>query len=577
MFHHVSSKILTHDLRPLTNTFFQQKLITQLDAKSSPLALLAQTCSAIGADTTNPKLLAANIEKSTKSALKSGNMDGRDKSSPVSSQSSSVSTGSVEHIKSSFKPYESNNNLTNNINNNNHMRERLEAETERATNLSTGGASANSLNLIGNGGRVRTPKSNGSGGIMLLNGQQHAAQQLQQQHQHQQQQQQQQQRCDSNQSATSQRDSPATGMNGLRKSSPNGSAGAVIDLQQRISNSSSPQQRASSKESATLSHATSSTQMSPSAAAAAAAAASQSRLQSATDSAIAAAKEANYVKALHAAAAAAGVPTTSAGSLSGSSSYYAGYPGASPSSGLPYPMDVMTASALMSQHHPMFKAAALHPYLNYARLKGIDPATMMTPNICRDPYCTGCPSSPHFLNKAAGQPCPAGCPQCEGGVGKTSALGGGGSSAAAAVAAAAASSYHAQLAALAAASQMPYVCSWISADAAYCGKRFGTSDELFQHLRTHTASLPDSVLSAAAAGGIPPTHPLFQRTYPTPPLSPLSAARYHPYGKPSMLPPPLASAAGALGGLPMPPHPALAQYFAPYSLYGPPRMGSSHP
>lgn len=530
-----------------------------LDAKSSPLALLAQTCSAIGADTTNPKLLAANIEKSTKSTLKSSGADGRDKSSPVSSQSSSVSTGSVEHIKSSFKPYESNNNLTNN----NHMRERLEAETERATNLSTS-ASANNLNLIGNGGRVRTPKSNGSGGIMLLNGQQHAAQ-LQQQ-----------QRCDSNQSATSQRDSPATGINGLRKSSPIGTASAVMDLQQRISNSSSPQQRASSKESAALSHSISSAQISPSAAAAAAAA-SHSRLQSATDSAIAAAKEANYVKALHAAAAAAGVPTTSAGSLPGSAAYYAGYPGGNPTSGLSYPMDVMTASALMSQHHPMFKAAAMHPYLNYARLKGIDPAALMTPNICRDPYCTGCPSSPHFLNKAAGQPCPAGCPQCESNAGKSSSLGGGGSSAAAAVAAAAASSYHAQLAALAAASQMPYVCSWISADAAYCGKRFGTSDELFQHLRTHTASLPDSVLSAAAAGGIPPTHPLFQRTYPTPPLSPLSAARYHPYGKPSMLPPPLASAPGALSGLPMPPHAALAQYFAPYSLYGPPRMGSSHP
>ncbi|XP_067621691.1 zinc finger protein Elbow [Eurosta solidaginis] len=525
-----------------------------LDTKSSPLALLAQTCSAIGADTTNPKLLAANIEKSTKSTLKSGGSDGRDKSSPVSSHSSSVSTGSVEHIKSSFKPYESNNNISNN-NNSNHMRERLDGETERATNLSTG-ASANNCNLIGNGGdRVRTPKNNGSGGMLLLNGQQQAAQ-LQQQ------------RCDSNQSASSQRDSPATGMNGMHKGSPIGTAGAVIDLQSRMSNSSSPQQRASSKESAALNHASSGTQISTSAAAAAAAA-SQSRLQSATDSAIAAAKEANYVKALHAAAAAAGVPTTSSGSMSSSSSYYAGYPGSTPTSVLPYPMDVMTASALMSQHHPMFKAAALHPYLNYARLKGIDPAAMMPPNICRDPYCTGCPSSPHFLNKAAGQPCPAGCPQCEGKSGS--------SSAAAAVAAAAASSYHAQLAALAAASQMPYVCSWISTDAAYCGKRFGTSDELFQHLRTHTASLPDSVLSAAAAGGIPPTHPLFQRTYPTPPLSPLSAARYHPYGKPSMLPPPLGSAANTLSGLQMAPHPALAQYFAPYSLYGPPRMGSSHP
>lgn len=245
-------------------------------------------------------------------------------------------------------------------------------------------------------------------------------------------------------------------------------------------------------------------------------------------------------------------------------------------------MDLMTASSLMSPHHAMFKASAMNPYLNYARLKGLtEPSAMMAaaPNVCRDPYCTGCPASPHYINKAAGQPCPAGCPQCEvaaggggGGAGK-SGVGSASSAGAAAAAAAAASSYHAQLAALAAASQLPYVCSWIGSDAAYCGKRFGTSDDLFQHLRTHTASVPDAVLSAAAAGGIPPNHPLFQRTYPTPPLSPLSAAaRYHPYGKPSMLPPSLGPP-----GLPgLPPHPALAQYFAPYSLYGP-RMGSSHP
>lgn len=263
------------------------------------------------------------------------------------------------------------------------------------------------------------------------------------------------------------------------------------------------------------------------------------------------------MKALQAAAAASGGSASSA-----SAAYYPGYP-----SSMPYPMDLMTASALMSPHHPMFKAASLNPYLNYARLKGLE----MQPNICRDPYCTGCPSSPHFLNKAAGQPCPAGCPQCE-------REGKSGSSAAAA---AAASSYHAQLAALAAASQMPYVCSWIGGDTPYCGKRFATSDELFQHLRTHTASLPESVLTAAAQGGIPPNHPLFQRTYPTPPLSPLSAARYHPYGKPSMLPPSLAAAAaaappGSLASLQMQQHPALAQYFSPYSLYGP-RMGSSHP
>ncbi|KAH8306690.1 hypothetical protein KR044_006768 [Drosophila immigrans] len=512
---------------------------TALDNKSSPLALLAQTCSAIGADTANPKLLAANIEKSTKQQPKGtaqglGNGNGlglglgdstRDKSSPVSSHSSSVSTGSMEqqqlppaHSKtpSTFKPYEANNNdcgATNLSSSNN--------TSSSSSNLN------NNSNSNSNNQRVKTPKANG------------------------------QQRCDSNQSASSsQRESPnATANSAMANASLRRTpttAGPQINGSPVMVQSSMPA-RSNSKESAALS--------SPSAAAAAAAATSN-RLQEAV---YAAAKEASYVKALHAASQQA--------NPSAASYYPPGY-------GTPYPMDLMTASSLMSPHHAMFKASAMSPYLNYARLKGLtEPSAMMAaaPNVCRDPYCTGCPASPHYINKAAGQPCPAGCPQCEvsGGSksGASSVSGGGGSSAAAAAAAAAASSYHAQLAAMAAASQLPYVCSWIGSDAAYCGKRFGTSDDLFQHLRTHTASVPDAVLSAAAAGGIPPNHPLFQRTYPTPPLSPLSAAaRYHPYGKPSMLPPSLAPP-----GLPgLPPHPALAQYFAPYSLYGP-RMGSSHP
>lgn len=127
---------------------------------------------------------------------------------------------------------------------------------------------------------------------------------------------------------------------------------------------------------------------------------------------------------------------------------------------------------------------------------------------------------------------------------------------------------HAQLAALAAASQMPFVCNWIGGDATYCGKRFTTSDDLLQHLRTHTSTMPLDSLNPATAG-LPPNHPLFQRTYPTPPLSPLSSSRYHPYSKASLLPPTLQP---SLSGLPIP-HPSLAQYF-PYSLYGS-RLGAS--
>jgi len=249
----------------------------QMDNKSSPLALLAQTCSAIGADTANPKLLAANIEKSTKqqpksSAMGMGNGNGlgmgmgdntRDKSSPVSSHSSSVSTGSVEqqqlppaHSKtpSTFKPYEANNNDCGATN--------LSSNSNSHNNNSS---NSNNNNNNGNNQRVKTPKA--------TNGQQ---------------------RCDSNQSASSShRESP---------NAPNPNAGSMGNASLRRTPNTvgsqlngSPVQssapvRSNSKESAAL--------HSPSAAAAAAAAANSSRLQ---EAAYAAAKEASYVKALHAA------------------------------------------------------------------------------------------------------------------------------------------------------------------------------------------------------------------------------------------------------------------------------------
>ncbi|EDW51750.1 GM14828 [Drosophila sechellia] len=372
---------------------------TALDNKSSPLALLAQTCSAIGADTTNPKLLAANIEKSTKQLQhqpkgsngsggsgsfglsQQASMDGsaRDKSSPVSSHSSSVSTGSVEqqqlppaHGSSSskptpttFKPYEPNNNISN----------ITTAADCGATNLSSNNTSAQQ--------RVKTPKSTANGGG---------------------------QRCDSNQSASSQHRESPTAAGSLRRTPTSGLAGGVMQHNGSPGlppTASTTPGRSNSKESAAM--------HSPSAAAAAAAAAqiaSSNRLQ---EAALAAAKEANYVKALHAAS-----QQGSASAAAAAASYYP--PGKLRQ---PYSMDLMTASSLMSPHHAMFKASAMNPYLNYARMKGLTEQSMMaaTPNVCRDPYCTGCPASPHYINKAAGQPCPAGCPQCEGGGG-----GGGGSS-----------------------------------------------------------------------------------------------------------------------------------------------------
>lgn len=223
-----------------------------------------------------------------------------------------------------------------------------------------------------------------------------------------------------------------------------------------------------------------------------------------------------------------------------SSAFFPGYPGS-------LPLDVMASSFL---NHPL--KAGLNPYLSYARMKTPTGADTLVP-VCRDPYCTGCQLNSHLLSPGGKSACPAGCVQCE----KTPPgfLPPGHHSAVAAAYA------HAQLAALAAASQLPYVCSWIGGDATYCGKRFSNSEELLQHLRTHTS---DSLLSSSAASN----HHLLNRSYPTPPLSPLATARYHPYSKPPMLPPSLSSA------FPLPPHPGLPPYFSPYSLYGP-RLGAS--
>lgn len=376
--------------------------------------------------------------------------------------------------------------------------------------------------------RIKTPKSS-QHNLM----QQH--QQMQMQHSHQITN----SRCDSNQSATSPRSSPANSSNN------NNNNNNVRKTPNSIQDRTNSPNRASNKDSSTNNHL-----------------ATNGALNSPSNSMKDIAKDMSTIKT----SSAPSLPITST-----SSPFLSGYP----THGLPYPMDLMTASALMSPHHSMLKAAAMSPYLNYARMKGS--AESMMSSVCRDPYCTGCALSPHMLGKSNSS-CPAGCTQCDHPGSKTY------SQSLASAQGAAAAYAHAQLAALAAASQLPYVCNWIAGDSSYCGKRFGTSEELFQHLRTQhtTSSMSESMLNpavaaAAAASGLPPTHPLFQRTYPTPPLSPLSTARYHPYSKPSLLP---TLGHPSLSGLPgMPPHPSLAQYFSPYSLYGS-RLGqqpSMHP
>ncbi|XP_071439241.1 zinc finger protein Noc-like [Hetaerina americana] len=253
-------------------------------------------------------------------------------------------------------------------------------------------------------------------------------------------------------------------------------------------------------------------------------------------------------------------------------------------------------------------AAALSnpgPYVSYARVKTATGGEALVP-VCKDPYCTGCQFSVHnaqFLAAAAAaaspsSTCPSGCTQCDHQkYGLALSL----MSAPpppqappphhAHLSAAAAASYSplgsaAAAAAAAAAAGRPYVCNWIAGDA-YCGKRFASSEELLQHLRTHTslasggegsggllspvashasllsgpsAALHRASASAAAAAAA--------AAYPSAPLSPLSAARYHPYAKPGLG----ASPYSAFNPTPLGPY-----YCSPYSLYGQ-RMGAAvHP
>lgn len=228
-----------------------------------------------------------------------------------------------------------------------------------------------------------------------------------------------------------------------------------------------------------------------------------------------------------------------------------------------------------SHHHAAMLAAAAAgyqgtpaqhpgPYVSYARVKTPSGGEAIVP-VCKDPYCTGCQYSAHNQQMMMGVPCPAGCTQCE----------------------------HQKFGLAMAMSSLPpghpytqlgrpYICNWIAGDT-YCGKRYTTSEELLQHLRTHTSGLSDPAAAAAALAQSQQQammHPLgslfnssaLHRAYAQPQLSPMSAARYHPYGKPGSIPTTLAGSPYAAF------NPALNPYYSPYAMYGQ-RIGAAavHP
>lgn len=218
-------------------------------------------------------------------------------------------------------------------------------------------------------------------------------------------------------------------------------------------------------------------------------------------------------------------------------------------------------AAMLAAAYPGAAAASANPYLSYTRVKTPSGGETLVP-ICKDPYCTGCQFSAHNHQMMMGGQCPAGCSQCDH------------------------QKYSLAMAMGAlppgypyppAATQpgRPYMCNWVMGDS-YCGKRFNTTDELLSHLRTHTANLSDPAALALQqqlmplSGIFPPSS--LHRGYPNPPLSPLSAARYHPYAKPGQLP---AGLSGSPYGAAFNPA-AFGQYYSPYAaaLYSQ-RMGAA--
>lgn len=263
-----------------------------------------------------------------------------------------------------------------------------------------------------------------------------------------------------------------------------------------------------------------------------------------------------------------------------------------------YNLSASAAAALAAQNSAL--KPGLSPYVSYARVRTPSGATTLVP-VCRDPYCTNCQLT--LQNSHISSTCTSpGCAQCahEKSLQSLSALGMAGASSLSMLPQFSSSSslpsvpsglsaypgltsslYAQSLLSSASGQGMPYVCNWVSGSD-YCGKRFGTSEELLQHLRSHTSSA-DSVASLAgyASLGLPPPFGLsgypshippahgglspnsLRRAYPTIP-SPLSSvlngSRYHPYksslpGVPSALQP--GQSLSSIG-----------PYYSPYSLYG---------
>uniref|UniRef100_G3P2C3 Zinc finger protein 503 n=1 Tax=Gasterosteus aculeatus TaxID=69293 RepID=G3P2C3_GASAC len=254
-----------------------------------------------------------------------------------------------------------------------------------------------------------------------------------------------------------------------------------------------------------------------------------------------------------------------------------------PPAGMSYPGSLAGAYAGYPQHF-LSHGGGLVSSLGCSKagsspLAGASPPSIMSASLCRDPYCLSYHCASHLAGAAS-----ASCTH---------------ESAAAAAANALKSSYplmypthhihgvHSSAPSFSGHPLYPYgfmlpndplphVCNWVSANGP-CDKRFSSSEELLNHLRTHTAFTgaeklisgypgSSSLASAAAAamachmhmppsGGPGSPGALALRS----PHHALGlSSRYHPYSKS-----PLQSPGG-----PVPMPAATGPYYSPYALYG---------
>ncbi|XP_053188906.1 zinc finger protein 503 [Scomber japonicus] len=259
-----------------------------------------------------------------------------------------------------------------------------------------------------------------------------------------------------------------------------------------------------------------------------------------------------------------------------------------PPAGMTYPGSLAGAYAGYPQHFLPHGGSLVNAQLasslgcskaGSSPLAGASPPTIMSASLCRDPYCLSYHCASHLAG-AAGASCTH-------------------DSAAAAAANALKSSYplmypthpmhgvHSSAPSFSGHPLYPYgfmlpndplphVCNWVSANGP-CDKRFSSSEELLNHLRTHTAFTgaeklisgypgSSSLASAAAAAmachmhmppsGAPGSPGTLALRSPHHALG--LSSRYHPYSK-SPLPTP---------GAPVPVPAATGPYYSPYALYG---------